>query len=219
MTLERLRSEYPIEYCLRAGIEMTPNADRTTYKRNLVGRTLNGEDSDPDAYHVYAMKWGTINEPLALACISSRAARSSPRHHCCYILPGTVVHRRTASSPILRPDCLATSRSSVSKPATTSTRCWCSAGCRRNTSHRCRCRCGRTAATSATFVAYDSRLPDGLKIFIIRVERDDFYIDEVLEPAVRRLLDEVENDFKQFWAKVTERGRAEAKLIVPEFAL
>ncbi len=42
------------------------------------------------------------------------------------------------------------------------------------------------------FVSFDDRMPKGLQLYIQRVERDDKYIDEVLEPAVLAFLEEVE---------------------------
>jgi hypothetical protein len=218
-TLLRLREEYPIEYCLRAGVELAPNADRTTYKRNLVAERLTGQESDPDMFMSYAMKWGTINEPLALALyqLKTRAI----------IAPAPLLLHPTWA-------CGASPDSLVTDPST---------GLLGNVEVKCletrnhlyevmvlgrmpskydpqvQMQMWIDGRDFCDFVAYDSRLPDGLKIFIIRVSRDDFYIDEVLEPAVRRLLDEVEHDFKQFWAKVSDRGRSEARLTAPEFAV
>jgi hypothetical protein len=216
--VERLRKEYPIEYCLRAGVDLLPNLDRTTYKRNLVGERLTGMESEPDMFTSYAMKWGTINEPLALALYQLKS-RS-------IIAPAPLLLHPTLA-------CGASPDSLVTDPAT---------GLLGNVEVKCletrnhlyevivlgkmpkkyipqvQMQMWTNGRDFCDFVAYDSRLPDGLKIFIIRVERDDFYIDEVLEPAVRRLLDEVDNDFKRFWAQLTDKGRVEAKLVSPEYA-
>jgi hypothetical protein len=216
--IAKLRELYPIEYCLRAGVELPPNTDRTTYKRNLVAERLTGMESEPDMFTSYAMKWGTINEPLALALYQLKS-RS-------IIAPAPLLLHPTLA-------CGASPDSLVTDPAT---------GLLGNVEVKCletrnhlyevivlgkmpkkyipqvQMQMWTNGRDFCDFVAYDSRLPDGLKIFIIRVERDDFYIDEVLEPAVRRLLDEVDNDFKRFWAQLTDKGRVEAKLVSPEYA-
>lgn len=51
------------------------------------------------------------------------------------------------------------------------------------------------------FVGYDSRLPGKLDIFIKRVKRDDFYIDNVLEPEIIAFLEEVDKDERFFRMK------------------
>jgi hypothetical protein len=51
------------------------------------------------------------------------------------------------------------------------------------------------------FVGYDSRLPGKLDVFIKRVKRDDFYIDNVLEPEIIAFLEEVDKDERFFRMK------------------
>jgi putative phage-type endonuclease len=46
------------------------------------------------------------------------------------------------------------------------------------------------------FISYDPRLPDDLRLFVVRYERDKDYIDE-LEAAVIKFLSEVENTVLQ----------------------
>lgn len=69
------------------------------------------------------------------------------------------------------------------------------------------------------FIAYDSRLPKGLEIFVKRVERDDEYIENVLEPEIRRFLDDTAKDesyFRMQLRKEMERREREGLIIMPE---
>ena len=65
----------------------------------------------------------------------------------------------------------------------------------------------------SVFIAYDSRVPDGLRIFVKEVERDDNYI-KVLEASVRRFLIECDNDFKHFWASVKKKPEIKDGIVV-----
>lgn len=52
------------------------------------------------------------------------------------------------------------------------------------------CHLAVTGRKWCDFVSFDPRLPDGLSMFIVRVERDDEYIEK-MEKEVRKFLDEV----------------------------
>lgn len=215
--LARLRVDYPFEYCLRAEVKLREKADRQSYRQNIVGERLTGMPSDPDQYLTYAMKWGMINESLALALYQLKI--------------GSII----APAPLLlHPEwkCGASPDSLVIDPTT---------GLLGNVE----CKCLMTAnhlykiilegkvpseyipqiqmqmwingRDFCDFVGFDGRLPDGLQIYIERVERDDFYIDEVLAPSVKRFLDECDRDFKRFWAMMTDKGKVVAGLISKEF--
>lgn len=54
------------------------------------------------------------------------------------------------------------------------------------------------------FVGYDSRVPEGLKIFVKRIKYDPGYVANILEPNVRRFLNECDRDEKFFRAKISE---------------
>jgi hypothetical protein len=47
------------------------------------------------------------------------------------------------------------------------------------------------------FVSFDPRLPANLRMFVVRVPRDDEYIVKVLAPEVERFLDEVDRDHRR----------------------
>lgn len=69
------------------------------------------------------------------------------------------------------------------------------------------------------FIGYDSRLPEGLEMFVKRVERDDEYINNVLEPEIRRFLDDTKNDETFFRIKLREeieRRKKEGIIIMPK---
>lgn len=59
------------------------------------------------------------------------------------------------------------------------------------------------------FVSYDPRLPEDMRIFIQRVERDDFKISE-LEASVRQFLTEVADTVEQL------RSKYEAPVAIPD---
>lgn len=52
------------------------------------------------------------------------------------------------------------------------------------------CQLAVTGRKWCDFVSFDPRLPDGLQLFIVRLERDDEYIEK-MEKAVKKFLDEV----------------------------
>jgi predicted phage-related endonuclease len=61
------------------------------------------------------------------------------------------------------------------------------------------------------FVAYDSRVKDGLHLFMQRVEYDEFYVDEVMIPMLKRFLNECDHEERKFYAianaKLAERQK------------
>jgi len=217
-TLERLREQYPFEYCLRADIKLRESKERQSYREALVGERLTGVEADPEAFASYAMKWGVVNEPLALALYQLKSRQ--------IIAPAPL---------LLHPEwkCGATPDSFVTDPIT---------GLLGNVEVKClktanhlykiirdqtvpgeyipqiQMQLWISGRDFCDFVGYDSRLPDGLEIYIRRVERDDFYIDQVLMPAIRRFLEECDDEFRYFWVKTTEKGRATARLVTPELA-
>lgn len=52
------------------------------------------------------------------------------------------------------------------------------------------CQLAVTGRKWCDFVSFDPRLPDGLQLFIVRLERDDEYIEK-MEKEVKKFLDEV----------------------------
>lgn len=215
--IEKLNDKYPTELVVSAGIEIQEKADRMNYRRNIVGERLTGVPANPDQFTTYAMRWGIISEHLALALYQLKSR-------------SIIDDAPLMLHPTLK--CGASPDSLVTDPTT---------GLLGNVE----CKCLMTAnhlykiirerqvpeeyipqiqmqmwingRDFCDFVGFDSRLPDGLQIYIERVERDDFYIDYVLSPAIERFLDECDKDFRQFFAQLTDKGRAVSSLISREF--
>ena len=62
------------------------------------------------------------------------------------------------------------------------------------------------------FVAFDPRLPGKLEVKIIRVDRDDAYLDNVLIPQITRFLDECDRD-ERFFRKMARISKEQEKLL------
>lgn len=215
----RLRDEYPAEYCLRAGLELREQAERLNYRRNIVGERLTGMPADPNQYTNYAMKWGMINEPLALALyqLKSRSIIADaplmlhPKLKCGASPDSLVIDPTTGLLGNVEVKCLMTANHLYKiiyehkVPA--------------EYIPQIQMQMWINGRDFCDFVGFDSRLPDGLQIFIERVERDDFYIDEVLTPSIECFLDECDRDFKHFWAMLTDKGKVMGALTSKEFVL
>jgi hypothetical protein len=57
-----------------------------------------------------------------------------------------------------------------------------------------------TGSRWCDFVSYDPRVPDDLQLFVIRLERDEEYIEK-MEKEVRLFLQEVDDLYKQLLTK------------------
>lgn len=202
-------NDYPAEFCLEVGIELRDSAARKNYKEGIVAERLTGQPGDPDGYVTYDMKWGVVNESIAIA-------RYQMEQRC-------VVEE---AKLMLHPDL----KAGASTDGT-------STNLETGEVGNVECKCLRSANhlykiikeekmpeeyipqvqmgiwfndnTWTDFIGFDSRLPEGLKIYVERIERDDFYINNVLEPSVRRFLAECYNDERFFRAKVREVNNKE----------
>ena len=201
---ERMQ-EYPWEYCLRAGVELLPNGTRETYKRQTVGERISKTSADEGMFVSKAMQWGQMQERFAKAQykgitgnrLEDAPLMLHPQLLCGASPDGLVIDVQTGELGNLEAKCLEPWNHlykiikadampdefipQVQMQMWINGRDWCD------------------------FVGYDPRVQEGLRVFIKRVERDNFYIDEVLVPNIVRFLDECDADERQFYAIMKDR--------------
>lgn len=177
---------------------------RKNYRENIVAERLTGMPADPEPYVSYDMKWGIANEAIARNVYQleyRRIVEDAPfvQHETllCGASPdGYVIDGETGELGLVEIKCLRSANHlykaiknqkvpaehipQIQMQLWITGRAWCD------------------------FIAFDSRLPEGLKIFVQRVERDEEYI-KMLEAEVRQFLTECDNDFRQFWASVKDK--------------
>lgn len=198
--LEKLRDEYPFEFLLKANLVVAETETRASYRKSTVAERITGQPADPDPYINKAMQWGMMNEDIAKTMYQLRSENIvtdaplmlHPELACGASPDGIVTDRRTGEIGNIEIKCLNSVNHlykimllrdmpmeyypQVQMQMWIDSADWCD------------------------FVGFDSRVKEGLRLFIKRIERDDFYINYVLEPSVRRFLDECDADERQFTA-------------------
>lgn len=193
-----------------AGDPPVEKAERKRYREGIVAERLTGLPVDPAPFVSYDMKWGMANEAIAKNVYQltyKRLIEEAPFVQHKTLMAGAspdgfVTDMETGEMGLIEIKCLRSANHLYKVIATQEVpeehiaqiqmqmwitdRAWCD------------------------FVAYDSRLPEGLKIFVKRVERDDKYI-KMLEGEVRKFLTECDRDFKKFWASVKEKKNTPRK--------
>lgn len=215
--LQRLREEYPTEYCLQAGIDVTENDTRRNLRRRIVAERIYKIRVEADQYVNEAMKWGVSAEIVArqeYVRLTGNLAEESPMVLHPKLMTGssrdsTIVDKTTGEIGNGEIKCLTPARHiydvilANKMPAEFVPQVqhqmwlydtdWCD------------------------FTGWDGRLPleaGSIVTLIVRIDRDDFYIDYVLEPAVRRFLQECDKDERRFWAII--KGRKNEKSTVQQ---
>lgn len=188
-----------IELLEEAGLDIPESKERQKYRQTRVAERLTGMPADPEGgYVTYDMKWGTVNETLAIAkykLLTGNIVKEAP-----FMLHPEM---RVGASP----DGLVTERSTGLVGVI-------ECKCLRSDNHlyevlkkqkvpedymvQIHMEMWISGTDFCDFIGYDSRLPGKLDIFVQRVERDDDYIDNVLEPEIKRFLDEVDRDERWF---------------------
>lgn len=214
--LEKLM-EYPAEYCIKAEIEVNPTSSRELYKRQTVSERLSGVSADADLYISKPMLWGQMQERFAKAQykgITGNRVEDAPLmlhpNLLCGASPdGLVIDIETGELGNLEIKCLEPWNHlykiikadkvpydhipQIQLQMWINGRDWCD------------------------FVGYDPRIKTkDLKVYIKRVERDEFFINEILVPNVVRFLDECDQDERQFYAIQKDRqlrAAAEGKIL------
>lgn len=198
--IQIMSEQYPTEFCLQVGIELVESAARKGYKQTLVAERITRMRGDTDPYISEDMKWGIINEGIAISL---------------YQMQYKMITKR---SPLyLHPTLLCgASPDSDVEEVLTGEQGNAEVKCLRSANHLYKVikedevpkeylpqilmQMWIRQVWWCDFVAYDSRVAEGLRIFVKRVAYDEFYINNVLEPAVRRFLEECDHDERVFAA-------------------
>lgn len=203
--MERLKEEYPIEYLIQAGVDVSENKGRADYREKLVAERITGQGEQERVFATEAMKWGVVMEAEARRyymatseCIVDEAPYLMHPELMCGASPdGFATDTSTGEVGNLEIKCLL-SRNHLYKIIRD--------GVMPNDYFpQVQMQMWIANLDWCDFVGYDPRVKNGLRLAIIRIPRDDFYIDHVLEPAVTRFLDECDRDQKQFYAIMHKR--------------
>lgn len=194
---------------------------RVKYRQAIVAERLTGLSTDTDKFVTGDMKWGIVNEKLAIAkyqletenIVKEAPFMLHPDLRAGASPDGFVIEKDTGLLGVIECKCLKSTNHLYKIIKTQQIpeeymvqihmEIWIS---------------GRDFCD---FIGYDSRLPKGLEIFVKRVMRDDEYIDNVLEPEVRRFLDDVKRDETYFRIKIREeieRRKKEGLILLPKEA-
>ena len=173
-----------------ATIKSGEAAARANYRAELVAERLTGKRQE--SYSNAAMQWGTETEPLARVWYESEAGVVVSE-------TGFVEHPTIAMSGA-SPDGLVAETGLVEiKCPNTQTHIETMLAKRLPPRYKPQIhwQMACTGREWCDFVSFDPRLPEQTQIFIKRVERDEKYIKETLEPEVIRFLEEVEKTVEQ----------------------
>lgn len=181
-------------------------AVRKNYRQGIVAERLTGLPAEPEPYVSYDMKWGIANESIAKNAYQltyRRLIEDAPfvQHEnlMCGASPdGFIIDEKTGELGTVEIKCLRSANHLYKVMMTQEV----------PEEHiaQIQMQMWITKRSFCDFIAYDSRLPEGLKIFVKRVPRDDEYIVSKLIPEVTKFLEECDNDFKHFWASVKEKS-------------
>jgi len=188
----------PTKAQIAAGIEPDEKAERKSYREGIVAERLTGLPADPEPYVSHDMKWGEANEGLAknlYQLTTKTLIEEAPfvTHPNPKVMAGASPDGFIGEDGVVEIKCLRSANHLYKVMMTqeipeeyhdqmdmeiwVTGRKWCE------------------------FIAYDSRLPDGLQIFVQRYPRDEERMKR-LEAGVMKFLEECDNDFKHFWAMV-----------------
>ena len=173
-----------------AKIKSGEAATRASYRAELVAERLTGKAQE--GFTTAQMRWGTESEPLARAAYEADTgllvAEVGLIDHPEIAMAGASPDGMVSSSGLIECKCPDTkthietilSGSAPSKYIP-------------QTQWQMAC----TGREWCDFVSFDPRMPIAQQIFIKRVERDEKYIKNTLEPEVIRFLEEVEKTVEQ----------------------
>lgn len=178
----------------KANPEPTPQerSERIMYRMEIVSERLIGELGTKDVYVTDAMKWGRMNEDIARTNYSLYTGKKvqqvgmiqHPTLKCLYSPDGLVGDDGMIEIKCLEPhnhlykiakvnDMPDDYKPQVQMGMWLFDRQWCD------------------------FIGYDSRMPNGLDLVAVRIERDDDYI-AYLESEAAQFLEEVERDLRYY---------------------
>lgn len=173
-----------------ATIKSGEAAARANYRAELVAERLTGKRQE--SYSNAAMQWGTETEPLARVWYESEVGvvvqETGFVEHPTIAMSGASPDGLVADSGLVEIKCpntqthIETMLAKRVPPRYTPQIHW---------------QMACTGREWCDFVSFDPRLPEQTQIFIKRVERDEKYIKDTLEPEVIRFLEEVEKTVEQ----------------------
>lgn len=201
---ERMLNEYPVEFCLRAGIELKEQASRMNYRRGIVAERITGLPAELDPYINNDMRWGQAQEPEArgmyILLTKNRTQEAPlmlhPELMCGASPDGLVIDIKTGELGTLEIKCLRSANHLYKIIGTQEVP--------DDYIDQIQMQMWMTGRDWCDFVGYDSRVKEGLHIFIKRVDYDEFYVNEVMVPSIIRFLDECDRDERKFYAMARE---------------
>jgi len=221
--LERFRDEFPFEFILQANLTLTESEDRVSYRKGIVAERITGQPADQDPYITKSMQWGIYNENIAKTMYQLRSENivtDAPfmmhSEIACGASPdGTVIDKNTGEIGNIEIKCL-NSVNHLYKIILHKT-------VPQEYIPQIQMQMFINNADWCDFIGFDSRVKEGLRLFIKRVERDNFYINYVLEPSIKRFLDECDAEYNQFIAimlsKKDEDETTPSEKVLSKFAI
>ena len=165
------------------------SASRRNYRTELLVQRLTGQPGE--SFTNAAMEWGTATEPLAR--IAYEAEMGVFVDQVAFIDHPSIVQFGCSPDGLVAQDGLI-----EIKCGNTATHIdWMLDG-KPPTKHipQMQCQMAVTGRQWCDFVSFDPRLPDDLQLFVVRLERDQEYI-EAMEAEVQKFLSEVDEMFKK----------------------
>lgn len=165
-------------------IKSGESAGRKNYRMDLVAERLTGKPVD--SFTNSAMQWGTEQEPFAR--IAYETYKGIFVEQVPFVDHPTIEWFGCSPDGLVGEDGLL----EIKSPNTTTHLEYIEIGkppARYIPQMMCQMAC--TGRKFCDFVSYDPRLPDDLQLFVVRLDRDDAYIQE-MEAEVKQFLNEVE---------------------------
>jgi hypothetical protein len=198
--IDKMREEYPTEFCLQAGVELLEKASRKGYREALVAERITGMRGDTDPYVTEDMKWGIMNEGIALSRYQMKYQKITSLAPM-YLHP-TLLCGASADAEVVDVDTGEVGNAEIKNL--------------RSSNHlykiikeakmpdeykpQVQMQMWLRGVSWCDFIGFDSRVKEGLEMFVERIEYDEFYVDNVLVPALVRFLEECDRDERQFYA-------------------
>lgn len=203
---EKLLGMDRFELLEKAKMDIPETEKRKKLRQETVAERMTGMRADEDGFVTNDMKWGMVNEVYAIALyqmqqkviVEEAPLMLHPELRCGASPDGLATDMKTGELGNVEVKCLRSANhlykiidteevpedyyDQIQMQMWINGREWCD------------------------FVGYDSRVPEGLKIFVKRVPYDTEYVDNVLEPAIRRFLAECDRDERRFRAKIRNQG-------------
>jgi len=193
-----LLEKNPKDLLQLAQIPIPETMGRLQYRRTRVAERLTGISNDENTFVTKEMQWGQVNERLAVAkyqmITGNRVTEAffmlHPEIRCGASPDGNVTDSRTGEIGVLEVKCLE-SHNHMYKILRTQKM-------PQDYFVQVQMEMWLSDVDFCDFVAYDSRLPGKLDVFIKRIPRDNNFIDTVLEPEIRVFLEETDRDERLF---------------------